>query len=551
MNLYEHLRRVADSAPERIAVFAPGMDSDPAGVEHESISFGELDRRTGPVAAGLRGLDVEREDRVVLMVPVSIDLYVIVAALFRIGAVPVLLDPWMGVERMADCIRRTEPRVFVGVPLAHALFLWRPGLRRLRRVFVRAPRWLPGRHLERMDGEPLPPETLGDDAPALITFTGGSTGRPKGVHRSHGLLQAQHEGTSRCMDIRPGDVQMQAFPNMVMSHIASGATSVIPWFRQGQASKADPAALVRQVEQFGVTGICGPPALLDRLAQHCVDQGVQLSTVRKVLVGGSAVGFEALDRLESVTRPGAAVVLYGSSEAEPLATLEGRDEIDRARSVLERGGGLCMGRPAAHLEMDVRILPTGFDAAGWDEAAVAEASLAPGEIGEIVVSGRHVSRRYYNDPDAEARWKVRTGDGRQWHRLGDLGYLDEAGRIYLVGRSNDAIPCGDELVYPLTVEPVLDALPFVVRSGIVSVDPGDGELVVVAFEPVDGVLRGSQSQGRRERIRDECVKLGVQVDGVVEVAEVPVDRRHNGKVDRPELVRLCRGELGKRARKAR
>lgn len=551
MNLYEHLRRVAESTPERIAVVAPRMDSEPAGLEHESISFGDIDRRTGPIAGGLREQGVERGDRVVLMVPVSIELYVVVAALFRLGAVPVLLDPWMGVDRMADCIRRTEPRAFVGVPLAHALFLWRPGLRRLRRVLVRAPRWLPGRHLERMDGAPVPAETLAEDATALITFTGGSTGRPKGVHRTHGLLQAQHEGTSRCMDIHPGDVQMQAFPNMVMSHIASGATSVIPWFKQGQAAETDPAALVSQIEQFGVTGICGPPALLDRLGRHCVAKGKQLSTVRRILVGGSAVGFDALDRLESVTRPGAAVVLYGSSEAEPLATLEGREEIDRARAVLERGGGLCMGRPAAHLDMEVRVLPAGFDAEGWDEAAMAEASLAAGEIGEIVVSGRHVSRHYFNDPDAEALWKVRTEAGRLWHRLGDLGYLDGEGRIFLVGRSNDAVPCGEGVTYPLTVEPVLDLLPFVARSGLVSVDLGDGTQAVVGYEPADGVLHGHESHARRERIRAECVKLGVQVVGIVEVASVPVDRRHNGKVERQELARLCRIELGERARKAR
>jgi len=551
VNLYEHLRRAAESAPERIAVLAPRLDSEPAGIEHESITFGELDQRTGPVAGGLRDLGVERGARVVLMVPVSIDLYVVVAALFRLGAVPVLLDPWMGVDRMAECIRRTDARVFVGIPLAHVLFVWRPGLRRMRRVFVRAPRWLPGQHLERMDASPAPVEALGEDAAALITFTGGSTGQPKGVFRTHGLLQAQHEGTSRCMRIRPGAVQMQAFPNMVMSHIASGATSVIPWFQQGKAAQADPAALVRQIEQFDVTGICGPPALLDRLARYCTAEGVRLSSVHRVLVGGSAVGFDTLDHLDAATRPGTAVVLYGSSEAEPLATLEGRDEIDRARGVLQGGGGLCMGRTPSHLDMEMRVLPAGFDADGWDAAALDAACLPAGEIGELVVSGRHVSRRYFNDPDAESRWKVRTEDGRLWHRLGDLGYLDDAGRIHLVGRSNDAVPCGDGLAYPLTVEPVLEALPFVARSGLVAVDRGDGVAAVVAYEPRDGVLDGPESEARQERIRGECVKLGVQADGIVEVTSIPVDRRHNGKVERQELARLCRGRLDKRARNAR
>jgi len=353
------------------------------------------------------------------------------------------------------------------------------------------------------------------------------------------------------MDVRAGDVQFQAFPNMVMSHIASAATSVIPWFRQGRAAQADPAALVSQIERFGVTGMCGPPALLDRLARHCEAGGIRLSSVRRALVGGSAVGFDTLARLDAVTRPGTAVVLYGSSEAEPLASLEGEEEIERARSTLERGGGLCMGRPHAHLGLQVRVLPIGFDGAGWDAAALAAATLPAGEIGEIVVSGRHVSREYFNDPDAEARCKVPTGDGRVWHRLGDVGYVDTEGRIYLVGRSNDAVRCGDSRVYPLTVEPVLDTLSFVAKSGIVAVEAGDEPLAVVAYEPSDAVLQGPECLERQQRIRDECVKLGVRVDRVVEVPSIPVDRRHNGKVERQELVRLCLDRLGNQARSPR
>ncbi len=536
MNLYSHLLRAADRFGERAAVHAPAKDG------HAVITFGELLRRSARLAGELVALGVGRGDRVVMMVPVSIDLYVVVAGLLRLGAVPVLLDPWMGLERMADCIRRTEPRLFVGIPVAHALFVWRPGLRGLPRVLVGGSAWM-GRHrLEAMvagDGPVAEVADLGDDAPALITFTGGSTGRPKGVFRTHGLLGAQHVGTQGCMGMEPGEVHMQAFPNMVMSNIAAGVTSVIPAFKQGHAAEVDPAALLAQVDELGVAGMCGPPALYARLARHCRETEHRMETVRRVLLGGSAVGFDLLDAVDEVTRPGAAVVLYGSSEAEPLATLEGVEARVEAREALARGAGLCMGRPSTHLPMTLRVIPPDLEWEGGSDADLDEVLLRPGETGELVVSGPHVSREYFGDPEAEAALKIVTDEGTLWHRLGDLGHLDADGRVFLVGRTNDAVEVADGRVHPLAVEPVLDALPDVVRSGVVGVPTAEGTQLVVAFQPsVEG--DGPQAAARREAgLRQACEPLGVVPDHVLEVASVPVDRRHNGKIERDELVEQC------------
>ncbi|MDP7114331.1 MAG: AMP-binding protein, partial [Myxococcota bacterium] len=386
MNLYTYLADATQRSPGRVAVAAPVSGADPAASEHEQITFGELHSAAGRIAAGLAGLGVGRGDRVVLMVPVSVDLYRVVAALFRLGAVPVLMDPWMGVAKMAACVRHTEARAFIGVPLAHALLSWRPGLGGLTRILVGGASWLPGHRLERMlarspDGVPV--ADLGADDPALITFTGGTTGRPKGVFRSHGVLDAQHRGTMRCMGVVDGAVHMQAFPNMVMSNIAVGATSVIPRFRQGHVAEADPAALARQVRRFDVTGICGPPALLARLADHCIEHETPLGQVRRIVVGGSAVGFDVVRRLEQATRPGAAVVLYGSSEAEPLATLRGSREFRHARRALREGGGLCVGRPPDGLDLEIIAVPRHDGPLEVDEAGLRALRLPPGRIGDM------------------------------------------------------------------------------------------------------------------------------------------------------------------------
>jgi olefin beta-lactone synthetase len=546
VNLYTYLADAAQRSPGRVAVAAPVSGADPPASEHQEITFGELHAAAGRIAGGLAALGIRRGDRVVLMVPVSVDLYRVVAALFRLGAVPVLMDPWMGVAKMAACVRHTEARAFIGVPLAHALLSWRPGLGQLTRILVGGARWLPGHRLEQLEasgpgGGPVADQ--GADAPAMITFTGGTTGRPKGVFRSHGVLDAQHRGTVRCMGVVDGAVHMQTFPNMVMSNIAAGATSVIPCYRQGHPAEADPAALARQVRRFDVTGICGPPALLVRLADHCIERGAPLTRVRRIVVGGSAVGFDVVRRLERATRPGAAVVLYGSSEAEPLATLRGSREFRRARRALREGGGLCVGRPPAGLELEIIAVPPHDGPLRVGAAGLRAQQLPPGRIGELLVRGAHVSAGYYRNPEADAAIKVPTTGGKTWHRLGDMGYLDEAGRVYLVGRIHDAVEINGTEIHPLAVEPVVDALPFVARSGIVGVDEAGARRLVIAYQPRSARRRRGDRSQHQARIRAACGRIGVHPDRVLELAQVPVDARHNGKVDHERLAALCRRRL--------
>jgi len=547
VNLFHYLTDAAQRTPERVAVYAPVKEVDPPATRHDSFTFGGLLEDAARAAAGLRALGVGQGDRVVLMIPVSLPLYTVVAALFRLGAIPVLMDPWMGIAKMAECVRRTDAAAFVGIPLAHALMSWRPGLRRLTRVLVGGARWMGEHRLDDMlarDPDPAAPADMGPDEPALITFTGGSTGRPKGLLRSHGTLDAQHRGTVDCMGVSAGDVHMQAFPNMVLSNIAAGATSVIPCYSQGHAAEADGAALARQARRFGVSGICGPPALLTRLADHCIARNAPLTQVRRIVVGGSAAGFRVLSRLERATRPGAAVVLYGSSEAEPLATLRGGREFRRARRTLRGGGGLCVGRSPERMDMEIIAIPPVDGPLRVGEAELRRRQLPPGRVGELLVRGEHVSTGYYRDPEAEAETKVRTGPGTIWHRLGDMGYLDPSGRVHLVGRINDAVEAGGRTAHPLTVEPVLDALAFVERAGIVGLDDGEGRSLVVAYQDRTAPRGADERRHRRDRILAACARVGVEVDRVVRLPSVPVDARHNGKVDHSRLEALCRRRLG-------
>jgi acyl-CoA synthetase (AMP-forming)/AMP-acid ligase II len=211
--------------------------------------------------------------------------------------------------------------------------------------------------------------------------------------------------------------------------------------------------------------------------------------------------------------------------------------------VLREGGGLCVGRPPDGLDLEIIAVPRHDGPLDVGEAGPRALRLPPGRIGELLVRGAHVSAGYYRNPEADAAIKVPTAAGQTWHRLGDMGYLDERGRVFLVGRVHDAVEIEGKAVHPLAVEPMIDALPFVSRSGIVGVDLAGRRRLVLAYQPRPTRRRRGDRARQLARIQASCARIGVNPDRVLEVARVPVDARHNGKVDHERLTVLCRRRL--------
>lgn len=455
------------------------MGPKPALVAPEgTISFAALDARAAGFAGLLAARGIGPGMRVLVAAPVGIALYVILAGLWRRGAVPVFPEPAMGLGGLLHALQIARPEGFA----AAGPYRWLKALPQLWRL----PLLTPGQAL---DGPPRLP--LAPDHPALISFTSGSTGAPKAILRSHAFLLAQHRAVLGLLgeDTAPRD--LVAFPVFSLVNLAVGRTTILPDWRQNRQDKATGSALSAWIETNRPDRLLLPPALVETLAQHGVPPGV-----RHVFTGGGPVFPDVLERLG---RPGLAVTcVYGSTEAEPIAHLDAGEITDADRAAMREGAGLLAGRPVPQVR--VRIAD-----------------------GEIQVAGDHVNRGYL-DPSRDAETKLAEGD-TVWHRTGDAGRLDADGRLWLLGRCAAVIRRGGRTFHPFAVETAARFWPGVARAALAEA----GGQVILAVE------------GDRAFLSDWQARAGELGLDMVRPMAIPLDRRHRSKVDYPALRRRLAG----------
>lgn len=467
-------------------------------------TFGELDDRTARLAGALRELGLGDTDRVLVLVPMSIDLYEVLLGTMRGGHSIVLLDP--SAPTVKENLERIGVSAFMGSPKAHLLRLKYGALRGLDAYVSTGftPLW--HRNLGRLDGPALEPVSRDDDFPALLTFTTGSTGRPKTVARSHRFLDAQRHILAEHMGLEAGDIDLPTLPVFLLNSLAAGATCVLPDADLRRVDSVDPARVIRQLKDHRCTSTSGSPAFYAPLADALLAANDTLPDLRKLFTGGARVPPELLEKLVA-TCPNARIeVLYGSTEAEPIASISAHEVLDETAAAERQGKGSCVGTPVPQIQLRV-ARPGEF------------AALPTGEIGEVVVAGEHVNRGYFEDPAATAANKLVDGE-RVWHRTGDTGYLDDRGRVWLAGRVHDMV--GD--LHPFLVEGVADGREFVRRSALVELDG----------EPVLACSVTQAPPGWADALGEQ---VGVRV---VELDQIPVDPRHNAKIDRRQTVEAIR-----------
>lgn len=470
MTLVDRFRARAAEHPERIAIV------DGKG---RSITYGGLLRRIDELAADWA--DIRVGDRVVLAMPLGIDLFASLAALWHRGATVVLPEPAMGLAGLRHAVRATFPKAY----LSQGAVFWalRYLLSELRAL--RTHLTVPG-HVE--GSWPIGGAETSDVTPALISFTTGSTGRPKAIVRTHGFLAAQDAALTDLLSHRDGEgADLVAFPVFALANLGAGRTTVLPPWRPGRTEGID-ARAAAFLETHGVSRLLIPPGAIAPLVAQAVP-----SRLAAILTGGGPVHPGHLRALGSWAPKAEAWAVYGSTEAEPIAHVA-RSEISAADfEAMRDGKGLLAGKPVP--QVSIR-----FD-------------------DEILVAGDHVVRGYL-DEDDDARTKV-TIDGRLWHRTGDAGSLDAQGRLWLRGRHGAKV--GD--AYPFEIEVAAREWPGVEDAALARGERGEPILALVGREPPNG------------RWSARCAVMGVRI---TRLDRIPKDRRHGSKVDQAELERLAR-----------
>jgi acyl-CoA synthetase (AMP-forming)/AMP-acid ligase II len=551
MNVAEILVEQAARRPHVAAITYPEGRNRDGKVRYTHYTYRQLDLESDRIARGLLELGIGRGTRTALLVRPSLEFFALTLAIFRIGAVPVVIDPGVGLKNLGACLDEAEPEAFIGVSEAQAarvLLGW--GRRSVRRVVTVGRRWFwGGATLSGLRRRPLSAETLSvaSTAPeetAAILFTSGSTGPAKGVVYRHANFAAQVEAIGGLADIADGEIDLPTFPLFALFDPAFGMTAVIPDMDPTRPGEVNPLRIVEAVEDFGVTNMFGSPALLDTVGRYGAAHGVRFPTLKRVVSAGAPVSAEIMRRFLTLLPEDAEILTpYGATECLPVSCISSREVLARTAALTDRGAGVCVGRPVPSIELRILAIDDG-PIRQWNEALV----LGRGEVGEIVVRGPQATAAYHNRPEANQLAKIADGDGF-WHRMGDVGYLDADGLLWFCGRKSHRVETSDGVRFTIPCEAVFNVHPAVKRTALVGVGaPGAAtpvlcvERLADVREPADDLL------GRELRAIAAAHEHTRIVETFLFHPKFPVDVRHNAKIGREKLAVWAAAQLARRAK---
>jgi len=584
-NIAQYLPAMAASAPERAAVICTHT---PDFRGRTKLTFAEMDRESNQLAKGLHAIGVKPGMRTLLMVRPGLEFVTLTFALFKTGAVPVLIDPGMGGKNLLNCIRRSKPEAFIAIPLAHAIRTFAGGdaFDSVRVSVTVGARWFWGgptlQHVfnHGRDADPqIAPTTRESDA--AILFTTGSTGIPKGVVYKHGMFDAQVQAIREEYKIEPGEIDLPAFPLFALFSTALGTTCVIPEMDPTRPAQCDPEKIVRAIQEHGVTYSFGSPAIWKRVGPYLKERNLTLPNLKRILMAGAPVKGDVLEPFITALPNGDTFIPYGATEALPVTNMRGSEVVRETWALTRQGKGHCVGRPLPGVRVKIIREPQPLVALCkgenddakytiiWDESLV----LPPDQIGEIVVTSPMVTQEYFEMREETRHAKISDlgrgpsplpiGDSHEsciWHRMGDMGYLDEIGRLWFCGRKAHRVQlAGGKVLYSVCVEAVFEAFlekhitdrtlfPNGVRVALAGVgNPGQQRAYIVvevfgakwwrAFKP-DAALLGDLDEFRRTHELAQDISDVLWYQG-----RFPVDIRHNAKINREALSAWAAGKF--------
>ncbi len=499
----------------------------------QAVTFGEFDDRINAVVGQLNQRGLRAGDRVLVAVPVSIETYIIMLALLKAGMEIMFIDPAHSVSCVAGILRSWPPAAVIST---RALLLLRfvfPELRQIpHKLVIDGPESGTSRlTFSRTPGcsKPAVPRSSADSA--LLTFTSGSTGEPKAVLRTHGFLRQQLRILNQVAGLANEDIDFVAMPMFVLFNLANGVTSIIPATDMKHPGRVDHRVVMQQLRNEHATRMIASPALLERLAERA-DAGT-LPEMRCISTGGGPVSPSLGARLVRIAPAAVVRIVYGSTEAEPIACIDAADVSLRSRDKMQQGGGLLVGKPVEGCAVRIISSRPGQLVPPCNSEQFASLCISATDcagIGEIVVSGKHVLTGYADVANNPAN-KIEVA-GTIWHRTGDAGYFDKLGRLWLVGRCSAAIEDRWGTVYPFQVEYSVNAVAGIRRAALVQLG---GERVLVL-----------ETVGRD--FRSACVAAAScianhHIDRIVTVRRIPLDKRHDAKIDYPALLQMLDGHF--------
>ncbi len=479
------------------------------------ISFGELEKQVTETAHFFLRKGINKGDRVLILVPMSIDLYRVVLALLKIGATAVFLDEWVSKKRMEECCKIVQCKALIGIFKARVFTFFSSELSKI--PIKLGVKYVTGNS---SDLNKTFSVTKKDDT-ALITFTTGSTGTPKAAKRTHEFLHHQFRALIEKIQPREDDIDMPVLPIVLLINLGTGTTSVIADFKAGKPNSLQPGKIIQQIKAHSVNRMTASPFLVKEISKYIISNKLSVQNMRNIFTGGAPV-FPNEAEIYVKAFPDAKVeIVYGSTEAEPISSINAKELIKGKNNIQTQG--LMVGKVDKNVEVKIiKIIDKNIYISSGEELLSIE--LPVKEIGEIIVKGNHVLREYFNNEEALNRNKIFIGD-KCWHRTGDSGSLDENGMLCLTGRCSTLINNNGKILSP-----------FIYENYFQRIDGVEMGTIIMLKEKIIAIIE------LKEKLKRTSVKNIIrghdnQLKEIIFVEKIPRDPRHNSKIDYEKLLK--------------
>lgn len=522
MNIAWRIRSVSEKYPDKKSVVL--------AKDNSSYTFREFEERSNQIANRLVKLGIKPGMRTLLFVKPCLDFSILTFALFKIGAVPVLIDPGMGLPNLLNSVKQVKPEALISIGLVH----W---MRRLKKDFFQTVKikvslqWVGGStsYLYReLENEPksFAPLDMRSEDPSAILFTSGGTGIPKGVLYTHGILNAQTDALQEMFSLTEKNVDLPGFPLFALFTLAMGMTSVIPEMDPTKPASCDPAKIVKNIQDNKVTFVAGSPAIWERVGKYCLAHKIQLSTVRQVVMFGAPVRAEIHQMFKEILIDGDTFTPYGATECLPVSLISGTAILKKHLPMMLQGYGTCIG-PAVP-KTKIKILKT----SDIPESDLCE--LPEGDIGEIAVCGPQVTSGYFEMPEETAKAKI-LYNGELWHRMGDVGWMDAEKNLWFLGRKTHRVETKNATYYSIQMEAIFNKHPEIRRTALVKIKKGSDIVPALVIERHDKKTRMTDNFLKELELLRSSTDFTRAIVSFHLHPSFPVDVRHNIKIDRVKL----------------
>ncbi|MEK6751000.1 MAG: fatty acid CoA ligase family protein [Chloroflexota bacterium] len=545
MHLFDIFEHAAASQPNKPAFIYYSSHTK----KWDVFTYQQFADSTNRFILGLQACSLTPGLTAAVMTPPSIEFFPFALALLKLGIIPIILDPAIGLKKVGEILNESQPDIFIGNTLTHALRIIFGWGRETVKVNTSISQILQNAECGMQDTEhvtrntQLHPERSRRDAtsssPAAIIYTSGSTGLPKGALYTQANLAAQLTMLQQTFHITPDEIDLPAFPLYALIDVLLGVTSIIPDVTFPIPAKTDPAKVISTIQQFNVTNMFASPVVLDILSSFW-SAGACSRTPPQHPQGTRAAGLQSLKRIITAGAPATIPLqekfrkllddktdlfgIYGATETLPIAKIESR-EIFSLKKKTESGAGVCLGRPIDGVT--VRIIEI-------SESAISEwrddLEVKKNVVGEITVQSAATTRAYVGQI-SNLTYKIKIGDDII-HRMGDVGYFDEEGRLWYCGRKSHRVITKDGILFTEQIENIFNAHPQVNRTALVGVDG----------EPVLWVELEKNVRANKDKIRQGLIAMAKHHPQASKIKEFlfmkkfPTDVRHNSKIIREQLA---------------